>query len=159
MGTYSDYEQRLLDQQSGAVLDRHAARLVGHVVDVMHKPPERRDSVSPLDLLRLARAEFRRYRDFASAGAMEMFSSAALARELLAEAIERMEDQGPFVVGDGGGHGEHRFRTMEQGIPKWTLDLDEALQFARRKDAELFAAEDEDAWVILPVGRIEGLES
>lgn len=39
MGTYSDYEQRLLDQQSGTELDRHAARLVDHVVDVMHKPP------------------------------------------------------------------------------------------------------------------------
>jgi hypothetical protein len=48
-------------------------------------------SVSPLDLLRLARAEFRRYDDHASAGAFEMFSSARLARELVAEAIDQME--------------------------------------------------------------------
>lgn len=43
MSTYSDYEQRLLDQQSGAELDRLAERrasaLVERVIDVMHKPP------------------------------------------------------------------------------------------------------------------------
>ncbi len=43
MSTYSDYEQRLLDQQSGAELDRlaerRAAKLIDHVIDVMHKPP------------------------------------------------------------------------------------------------------------------------
>jgi len=66
--------------------------LVNHVIDVMHKPPAAQD-VTPLDLLRLARAEFERYRDYASAGAMEMFSSAALVRELVAEAIDRMEQQ------------------------------------------------------------------
>lgn len=48
MGTYSDYEQRLLDQQSGAELDRHAARLVDRVIDVMHKPPARPDLTKQL---------------------------------------------------------------------------------------------------------------
>ncbi len=42
-----------------------------------------------------------------------------------------------------------RYRNMEQGIPTWTADHDEALRFSRRKDAEKFAAEDEDAWRIV----------
>lgn len=54
-----------------------------------------------------------------------------------------------WVIGDGGSHGETRFRTMKQGMPAWTLDQQEALQFARRQDAELFAEEDEDAWQML----------
>ena len=62
---------------------------------------------------------------------------------------------GPFVVADGGKHGENRFRTMKQGMSAWTLDIEEALQFARRKDAETFAAEDEDAWLILPVPKLQ----
>lgn len=45
MSTYTDHEQRLLDQQSGAELDRLAERralkLIDHVIDVMHKPPEK----------------------------------------------------------------------------------------------------------------------
>jgi hypothetical protein len=44
-----------------------------------------------------------------------------------------------------------KFRTMEQGQIMWTLDRENALRFARREDAEKFAAEDEDAWKILPV--------
>jgi hypothetical protein len=60
---------------------------------------------------------------------------------------------GPFVVADGGGTGENRFRTMTDGFSAWTLDIDEALQFARRKDAEAYCAEDDDAWQILPVPR------
>lgn len=59
--------------------------------------------------------------------------------------------EGPFVVADGGVTGENRFRTMKDGMSAWTIDFDEALQFARRKDAEAFAAEDEDAWQIIPV--------
>lgn len=54
-----------------------------------------------------------------------------------------------FVVADGGGTGESRFRTMKQGFSAWTLDLDEAIHFSRRVDAERFAEEDEDAWQIL----------
>lgn len=44
--------------------------------------------VEPLDLLRLALAEFKRYDELASGGAYEMFSSARLARELVREAVE-----------------------------------------------------------------------
>lgn len=60
-----------------------------------------------------------------------------------------------WVVADGGGHGESRFRTLEQGMPVWTIDPAEALQFARRQDAELFAAEDDDAWQILNIAAPE----
>lgn len=37
------------------------------------------------------------------------------------------------------------YRTMENGIPVWTPDVNKALRFARRVDAELFCAADEDA--------------
>jgi hypothetical protein len=63
--------------------------------------------------------------------------------------------EGPFVVADGGGTGENRFRTMKDGCSAWTLDFEDALQFARRKDAETFAADDEFAWQILPVPRLQ----
>lgn len=61
---------------------------------------------------------------------------------------EPAENDGPFVVADGGSHGEHRYRCWRDDGPGWTLDTDEALQFARRKDAEAFCREDEDAWFI-----------
>lgn len=77
-----------------------------------------------------------------------------LALDEYAAMLERAADEpceGPFVVADGGSTGENRFRTMKQGFSAWTLDINEALQFARRKDAELFAAEDDEAWQVLPV--------
>jgi hypothetical protein len=46
---------------------------------------------------------------------------------------------------------ELRYRNMERGWPTWTADKEQALRFARRTDAEKFAAEDEDAWLIVPV--------
>jgi glutathione S-transferase len=49
--------------------------------------------LSPLDLLRLARAELKRYGQFANSGAFEMFNSARLARELMLEAIDHMEQE------------------------------------------------------------------
>jgi hypothetical protein len=58
-----------------------------------------------------------------------------------------------WVVTDGGNGTECRFRTVEFGCPAWTDNIDEALQFARRRDADLFASEDEDAWSILPVSQ------
>jgi hypothetical protein len=39
-----------------------------------------------------------------------------------------------------------RYRTMHQGAVRWTDDPNKAIRFARRADAEMFAAEDEDAW-------------
>jgi len=49
---------------------------------------------------------------------------------------------------EGGGNGTPRYRTMEQGMFVWTTDPLKALHFCRRQDAELVAAEDEDAWRI-----------
>ncbi|MHB8084254.1 MAG: hypothetical protein ACYDHZ_00305 [Dehalococcoidia bacterium] len=50
-----------------------------------------------------------------------------------------------WVIKDGN---SNLYRTMEQGTPKWTGFKEQALHFARRQDAELFAAEDEDAWFV-----------
>lgn len=47
-----------------------------------------------------------------------------------------------WVIKDGQGS---LYRTMDQGMPKWTGFKENALHFSRRQDAELFAAEDEDA--------------
>lgn len=44
-----------------------------------------------------------------------------------------------------------RYRTVQQGMPAWTDNTDDALQFARRRDAELWAEEDEDAWRVLEI--------
>lgn len=57
-----------------------------------------------------------------------------------------------FVIGNGDGSA---YRTLEQGVPVWTPDREKALHFARRRDAELFCAEDEDAWHIYPVATID----
>lgn len=46
---------------------------------------------------------------------------------------------------------ETRFRFWDAMGPTWTTDRVRALRFARRIDAERFAAEDEDAWKILEV--------
>lgn len=69
------------------------------------------------------------------------------------EAAAGASIEGPFLVADNGSQGEHRYRTLVQGISRWTLDPQEALWFARQRDAQLYAAEDEDAWCILPVSR------
>lgn len=86
-----------MDSQAMARLASQLLAVAGQVALGEQIDPRRlqdeTSEVLPLDLMRLARAEFRRYADFASAGAFEMFSSAALARELVAEAIDRMEQQ------------------------------------------------------------------
>ena len=56
----------------------------------------------------------------------------------------------PWVVGNGACN---QFRAMDGGQIVWTTDVNEALQFARRKDAESFAEEDEDAWQIVQVNQ------
>jgi ribA/ribD-fused uncharacterized protein len=60
---------------------------------------------------------------------------------------------GPFVVANAGSYdGQNKYRTLELGgMSGWTPRMEEALWFARRRDAERFAADDEDAWRILPV--------
>lgn len=44
------------------------------------------------------------------------------------------------------------YRYMDHGMPLWTEDPHKAIRFARREDAEMFAAEDEDAWRIVEHG-------
>lgn len=48
-----------------------------------------------------------------------------------------------------GDSGPPRYRTMEQGSIVWTDDVNKALRFARRQDAEMFCAEDADAWRVV----------
>lgn len=50
-----------------------------------------------------------------------------------------------WVVGDGVGA---RWRMWGAFGPNWTTDRNAALHFARRSDAEAFAKDDEEAWVI-----------
>lgn len=54
-----------------------------------------------------------------------------------------------WVVADGQGE---RWRMWGSYGPEWTSDRDQALHFARRADAEAFANDDEDAWLIQAVG-------
>ncbi len=56
-----------------------------------------------------------------------------------------------WVVADGQGT---RWRMWGSCGPEWTSDRDVALHFARRADAEAFANDDEDAWLIQPVGTL-----
>lgn len=53
-----------------------------------------------------------------------------------------------WVIADGQGA---RWRCWGDSGPEWTPDRDRALQFARRDDAEAFARDDEDSWLIHPV--------
>lgn len=51
-----------------------------------------------------------------------------------------------WVIADGQ---EARYRTMNLGMVEWTDQLSASLFFARRCDAETFAAEDDDAWMVI----------
>lgn len=72
-----------------------------------------------------------------------------------ADAAERNAGtEAGWVVANALEGAEQRFRRWGQVGPEWTADRDAALWFARRSDAEAFAAEDEDAWRILPVSAL-----
>jgi hypothetical protein len=51
-----------------------------------------------------------------------------------------------WVIADAQGE---RFRCWGDWGPEWTSELEKALFFARRDDAEAFAREDDDAWRIV----------
>jgi hypothetical protein len=53
-----------------------------------------------------------------------------------------------WLIENGKQGEELRYRNMNQGAITWIADANEALRFARRIDAEKFAAEDEDAWFV-----------
>lgn len=61
------------------------------------------------------------------------------------EDLKKEKDSG-WVVENGKAGDELRYRAIEQGCPVWTADVEKAIRFARRVDAEMFSAEDEDAW-------------
>ena len=56
-----------------------------------------------------------------------------------------------YVIADGQ---QTKFRTWKHG-PWWTDDVDEALWFARRSDAEKFCEDDDDAWYIVRASAIK----
>lgn len=57
---------------------------------------------------------------------------------------------GGFVIGNGSGE---NYMAWGQVGPEWVADRSAALWLVRRADAEALAAENEDAWLILPVER------
>lgn len=65
-------------------------------------------------------------------------------------ALERLKaidkDETAWLVEDGGTPA--RYRTMDESGIHWTDDVNKAIRFARRDDAEMFSAGDEDAWRI-----------
>lgn len=58
-----------------------------------------------------------------------------------------------WVIEKGDNGHSPRYRTLEQGLPTWTYNIDRAVLFFRREDAEKFAENDEDAWVITQLKR------
>jgi hypothetical protein len=67
--------------------------------------------------------------------------------------IQKLFEEEPdgWVVMNGLGD---KARTWDAGVAPWTQDLDKALWFARRDDAERFCADDEDAWHIRKVSDV-----
>lgn len=51
-----------------------------------------------------------------------------------------------WLVENGEDAPQIMYRTIEQGLPVWTADPNKAIRFARRADAEMFCAEDNEAW-------------
>lgn len=42
-----------------------------------------------------------------------------------------------------------KYRTMRDGNWAWTEDVNEAIHFSRRRDAEKVSAEDDEAWMLI----------
>lgn len=53
-----------------------------------------------------------------------------------------------WLIENGESGEKLRYRTVDHGLSTWTADNLKALRFARREDAETFAAEDDAAWRI-----------
>lgn len=73
-------------------------------------------------------------------------------QDLLMEVYALEATRYAWLIENGKGGNELRYRSMDQGQPTWTTDPNEALNFSRREDAERFSAEDEDAWRIVEHG-------
>lgn len=83
-----------------------------------------------------------------SRSAVRAAVDAAIAAHQRAEQAAGLTSAHGWVVADGQGT---RWRKWGDFGPEWTADRDAALHFARRTDAEAFAKEDEDAWLIQPI--------
>lgn len=71
-------------------------------------------------------------------------------QDKLAEAERRSRDEYGWLVEDSRNHPSGvRYRTWGDFGPEWTNDPNKAIRFARRRDAEMFARDDEDAWHIV----------
>ena len=68
-------------------------------------------------------------------------------RERLAALRTADAEPGGWIVGNAKGD---RWRTWESGMPDWTDDREKAIRYARREDAEMAHAEDDDAWKVMP---------
>lgn len=82
----------------------------------------------------------------------EIASICTFARDLLtttANAGKVDDTEYGWLVENGRDVPDLRYRTMDNSGITWTNDHNKALRFARRADAEMFAAEDEDAWRIV----------
>lgn len=77
-----------------------------------------------------------------------------------AKFIQRLFDQeaGPdgwvITSGDDTKARMHEYNDLSGSFVTWTKDLDKALWFARREDAEQFARDDDDAWHIRRVSEV-----
>lgn len=61
------------------------------------------------------------------------------------------ETESGWIIGDAKGA---RWRFWGDSGPEWTNDSDQALRFARRIDAEAFARDDEDGWMVIRAGDV-----
>ncbi|HDS1304217.1 TPA: hypothetical protein QEK28_001044 [Stenotrophomonas maltophilia] len=85
-------------------------------------------------------------------GAEPILAAIAALREALAarQPVGEPVCSGGFVISNGSGE---KYMAWGQVGPEWTADRSAALWLVRRADAEALAAENEDAWSILPVER------
>ncbi len=92
--------------------------------------------------------EFRVPHDIYAAvhGELAELKAALAARQPVGEPV----CSGGFVISNGSGE---KYMAWGQVGPEWTADRSAALWLVRRADAEALAAENEDAWSILPVER------
>lgn len=84
---------------------------------------------------------------FSNTGEIDMHGIAVMKST---EPVAAVEDSSGWVIDNGRVGDELRFRCMDFGCFAWTSDVDAALRFARRQDAEKISEHDEDAWCITP---------
>lgn len=72
----------------------------------------------------------------------------ALRSALAAEDEDEDRTEFAWLIENGKQGDALRYRTFEYGLPTWTADHNKAIRYARRCDAEMAHAEDEEAWAI-----------